>query len=272
MKSNLYSKQGVIPHSPTNNQAVHDKNSIQGKATISTRSKKSLKSHKNGSAKTISQCNKLTQWAYLMQSIEPSSKAINEAFPDYHPMWVVQSQKFNLTAIQFKFMREFMLNISVEQCAAYMRVARSTVTRWESGKTNIPFVAFELLRLVFESAHFRLSHKDWQGWFINQDGRLVSPDRGNLSFSSNELAFIREVHQMKSMYESENKQLRAELLSMRLELAALKNEDGNDAVLDELRAIEAKLSELTTRVTNKKISSIHAKTKPLETTLEVQAA
>lgn len=41
-----------------------------------------------------------TRWAYYVQAIEPKSDAINRAFPDYHPQWVVQSQRLNQTGAQ----------------------------------------------------------------------------------------------------------------------------------------------------------------------------
>lgn len=216
--------------------------------------------------------NQETLWSYFMQAIEPSSKDINEAFPEYHPMWVIQSQRKIPSSERFKYMREYMLNISREQCATYLRVAVSKIQRWETGKAEVPFMAFEILRLVFESAHFKLSSKYWQGWFIDNDGRLVSPDRGDLSFSPHELSFIRETHQIKTMYETENKKLRAEIEPLRTELAALKARYPHDGLLDELKAIEARLSEISERVSPNKVVHISNKTKTTEPLLEVKAA
>lgn len=226
----------------------------------------------NKSKKANPYPNKKAQWAYFMQAIEPMNDAINVAFPEYHPMWVIQSQSKSVSAGYFQHMRKFMLNMTVDQCAAYVRVSSSTVRNWESGKASVPFAVFELLRVVFESAHFRLSNKDWQGWFIDHDGRLVSPDRGSLSFSANELSFIRETHQVKSMYETENKRLRSEIEPLRAEIAELRASIGNDGLLDELKAIESRLAELTSRVSSSKVVSINNRIKSNETSLQVKAA
>lgn len=226
----------------------------------------------NKSKKANPYPNEKAQWSYFMQAIEPKNDAINVAFPEYHPMWVIQSQSKSVSAGYFKHMRKFMLNMTVEQCAAYVRVSSNTVRNWEAGKVTVPFAVFELLRVVFESAHFRLSHKDWQGWFIANDGRLVSPDRGSLSFSAHELSFIRETHQVKSMYETENRQLRAEIEPLRVELAALKAADQYDGLLDELKEIEAKLSEISAKVSPSKVVHIGNKPKTIEPLLEVKAA
>jgi len=215
--------------------------------------------------------NKSTDWSYMMQAIEPSNREINVAFPDYHPMWVIQSQKKTVSGENFKLLREHLLKMTREQCGAYFRVSKATIQNWETGKSKLPFIAFELMRLVFESVHFRLSNKDWQGWFVNNDGRLVSPDRGNLSFSPHELSFVRETHQVKSMYEAENKKLRAEVEPLRAEIAVLKAASGDDGVLDELIAIEAQLADLASRVSKRKVVPI-TKNKSTETSQEVKVA
>ena len=207
-----------------------------------------------------------------MQAIDPSSTEINECFPEYHPMWVIQSQKKSVSSEYFRFMREQWLCMTRKQCAAYLRATVLEIQKWETNKVTVPFMAFELLRLVYESANFRLSNKDWQGWFIDSNGRLVSPKRGSLSFSPDELSFIRETHQVKSMYQEENRQLRAEVEPLRAELAALKASNPHDVLLDELKAIGSNLAEITARVSPNKVVHISNKTKITETLLEVKAA
>lgn len=216
--------------------------------------------------------NQTTLWSYFMQAIEPNSTELNESFPEYHPMWVIQSQRKTVSAVQFRLMREHLLKMTRKQCAAYLRVTIRIVQGWEIGKDAVPFMAFELLRLVSESVNFKLSSKSWQGWFIDTNGRLVSPDRGSLSFSPDELSFIRETHQVKSMYQTENKKLRNEVEPLRAEIAELKAARGNDGLLDELKAIEARLAELSTRVTSNNIVHISNKVKITESLLKVKAA
>lgn len=134
--------------------------------------------------------NEKTRWAYYMQAIEPRCEKINSAWPEYHPLWVQQSQKLIPGAEQFKYMRQYMLDINHEQCAAYLRVSERQIKLWELNKSPVPFMAFELLRLVHESVHFRLSHNDWAGWFIASNGQLVCPDVGNTYFKPEDLSII----------------------------------------------------------------------------------
>ncbi len=187
--------------------------------------------------------NEKTMYAYYMQAIEPNSKAINDAFPEYHPMWLIKSQQKTVSAKHFKYMREVMLGMTREECGAFLRASECTLRNWESGKSPVPFMAFELLRLVYESAHFKMSHSEWQGWFISDDGRLVSPDRGNLSFSPSELSFIRETHTANAIYQAENTRLLQENETLRKEIhkykvvhLSNKNNKTNSIALEEKAA------------------------------------
>lgn len=216
--------------------------------------------------------NKTCQWSYYMQAIEPNSSEINEAFPEYHPMWIIQSQRKTVSAEYFKLMREHILKMSRNECAAYLRVSVSTVRRWEAGSSAVPFVVFELLRVVSESVHFKLSDKSWQGWFIDHNGRLVSPDRGNLSFSPDELSFIRETHQVKAMYQTENGLLREEVESLRKEISELRTTDNDSLLLGELKEIEEKLTELTQKVSSKNVVKIGNRNKIQNPDFEEKAA
>lgn len=224
------------------------------------------------SKKPMAYPNKACQWSYYMQAIEPNSREINEAFPEYHPMWIIQSQRKTVSAEYFKLMREHILKMSRNECAAYLRVSVSTVHRCEAGSSAIPFVVFELLRVVSESVNFKLSDKSWQGWFIDHNGRLVSPDRGNLSFSPDELSFIRETHQVKAMYQTENGILREEVESLRKEISELRVADNDSLLLGELKEIEERLAELTQKVSSKNVVKIGNRNKIQNPDLEEKAA
>jgi DNA-binding transcriptional regulator YiaG len=268
MISEITHLQDAFTSSTDKNALSVGKKLIQPNGKVSTTRKKLLTERKKSPAFP----NKETQWSYFMQAIEPNSIEINVAFPEYHPMWVIQSQKKSVSADYFRFMREKLLSMTIKQCAAYLRVSMSLVKKWEGNQESIPFMAFELLRVVFESANFRLSHKDWRGWFIDQNGRLVSPDRGNLSFSIDELSFIRETHQVKAMYKTENSLLREEVESLRNEISELQVTNNHSLLLGELKEIEERLAELTQKVSNNKVVKIRTKSISQNSVLEGKAA
>jgi DNA-binding transcriptional regulator YiaG len=206
-----------------------------------------------------------TRWSYWMQAIEPNSEAINKAFPDYHPQWVQISQKLTITPAMFKTLRTT-LGMNKEQCAAYLRVAYRTICRWESGAIPVQFAAFELLRVIFESASFKLSHPEWDGWFISEQGRLVSPDVA-CSFDPGELNYF-------SFNKSESAILRNELILMQTRVSEAIGENTQlrkmfvaQGVVDELIAMQNTINELMARVATAKVIPFPtANEQPLEKT------
>lgn len=197
-----------------------------------------------------------SRWAYWMQAIEPASMAINDAFPGYHPQWLQQSQAITISAENFKWMRKA-LGMSQPQCAAYLRVGVSTVRRWESGKQDAPFMAFELLRMVYENAKFKLSHSDWDGWFINNKGALISPNVGGNGYTPAQLDWL-SWQQSDAVVEAKN--LRAEVVRLKSEVDVATEENTRlrqmfvtQGVVDELAAMQDTISELMSRIATAKI-------------------
>lgn len=188
-------------------------------------------------------------WAYWMQAIEPNNSAIDAAFPGYHPLWVQRSQRLTVSGEQFKFFRQYLLGISQKQCAAYLRVTLRIIQAWEQNRVPVPFMAFELLRLVYEGSTFKLSHPDWDGWFIEpKSGKLVSPDRGDLSFSPAELSYVRETYSSKTNLEADNDRLRAEVAALKTELEELRSLINNDGLLDELHLMKDHIAAMLEKV------------------------
>ena len=216
--------------------------------------------------KKISMPNNKTLWSYFMQSIELTNVAFYKAFPEHHPMWVIKSQAKDVDAKNFQYLRLYVLNLTQKQCAAYLRVGTQKISSWESGKTKVPFMVIELLRLLSECQDFKLSNQKWQGWFIDREGRLVSPDRGQLSFAPEELSYIREAYQAKAIYESEITRLRAELKPLNAEVVELRATLAQDSVLTELRVIEAGLAALSAKIKATNVIAL----KPLLTVQSVE--
>jgi len=193
-----------------------------------------------------------TLWAYHMQAIEPMSEAINKAFPGYHPQWLQLSQQLSIGAENFKILRQS-LGMTVAQCAAYLRVTCIKITRWESGKTPVPFAEFEVLRLVSESVRLKLTHPDWDGWFINDYGVLHSPIIGGDGFTPEQLAWS-------TMTRSEAALLRNEVAKLQRKLEAAIDENTNlrqmyldNGVTDEVAAMQEKVNSLMARINTARV-------------------
>jgi hypothetical protein len=194
-----------------------------------------------------------TRWSYWMQAIEPASKAIDRAFPGYHPLWVQRSQRIDITAGSLIYMRQILLCLSQVKTAAYLRVSVKTLSAWESGLEAIPFMAFELLRLVYESTAFRLSHAQWDGWFIGEDGCFVSPDVGSLAIQPHNFTALQSVHGERDALKVENQKLREAIASKTEENNRLRELFVNQGVVDEIASIRDRIGELFGQINTARI-------------------
>lgn len=198
-----------------------------------------------------------TIWAYHMQAIEPRDLKIIQAFPDYHPMWLIQSQEMPVTGARFKYMRETLLGMSVNECAAYLRLDRVTVYRYERDGARIPFSAFELLRVLYESPQFKMSHQSWDGWYISKDGKLVSPDVGNLAFTPNDLSTVRHAHAYNRTLRHEVEKLTRELQLANEKLERFEQSQIEAEILDELVELEQSLSAIRSKIGKSKVIALN---------------
>ena len=186
-----------------------------------------------------------TRRAYWMQAIEPISAELNKAFPGYHPQWVQMSQRFDISPEMFASFREA-LYMTREQCAAFLRIGVSTLRRWENGHGSIPFIAFELLRVIRESVSFKMSHPEWDGWFISRNGLLVSPDLGGkqAEFTPGRLNWLSVNSSEAALLRNEVAQLKEELSAAIAENTRLRQLFLNNGVMDELASMQDKINDL----------------------------
>jgi DNA-binding transcriptional regulator YiaG len=211
--------------------------------------------------KALSYPSEKTQWAYWMQTIEPTSHAINQAFPGYHPLWLQQSQRMVISPASFLYLRRDLLNLNPCQTAAYLRVSRSTINAWEKGRNAIPFMAFELLRLVYESISNRLSHAQWDGWFIGKDGCFVSPDLGKLEVRPSDFSALIYTQAERDAVRNENRELRAAILAKSEENTRLRDLFVNQGVVDEIAHIRDRIGELFGQINTARIFQIRPTSK-----------
>lgn len=193
-----------------------------------------------------------TRWAYWMQAIEPTSEAINKAFPDYHPQWVQMSQRFTIKPESFVAMRKS-LGLSCEQCAAYLRAGLSTLRKWEHGHTPVPFMAFELLRLISESVRFKMAHPDWDGWFVSENGALTSPDYGRNGFTPDQLNWLSFQRGEAEPLRKDVAMLQSQLDAAIAENTALREMFLDNGVTDEVAAMQDKINALMTRINTARV-------------------
>lgn len=206
-----------------------------------------------------------TRWAYFMQAIEPKSDALLHAFPEYHPQWVCMSQAISIGGENFRMMR-CGLGMTQAQCGAYLRVSERTVRAWENGRRPVPFAEFELLRVVRDSVFARLSHKDWDGWFIGGDGKLVSPDYGRAGFTPQQLNLLSfqqgEAIVRANALQKEAAQLRGTLNDALAQNHQLRELFLSQGVVDELYSMQDRLEGLVKQIATAHVIPFPAKQEP----------
>jgi DNA-binding transcriptional regulator YiaG len=210
-------------------------------------SHKSIKAAKRPTALT-----KRSEWAAWMHGADPewlaSDKAqeLARAFPQGLPQWLVKSRPWRpVTGKAFAMIRKHVLRLDVRQCAAYFEVSQAQVRRWESGEDALPIAAFEALRLQTETEFARLSHKVWDGWYIDEkSAELVSPDRGRLSLTPGDLNGVPGMLAERSILRALAADQERRLGELEAENAALRAGQKVRQVADELAEMHARIGDL----------------------------
>lgn len=140
-----------------------------------------------------------------------------------------------------------------EQCAAYLRVSVNTIFRWEDDKAKVPFVCFELLRVVSETVRFKMSHPSWDGWFINYHGVLHSPDIGGKGFTPEQLILATMTRSEAALLRNDVKKLQSQLDAAIAENTALREMFLDNGVTDEVASMQEKINALMARINTARV-------------------
>jgi len=195
---------------------------------------------------------KRSDWAACMNGADPewlhSRDAIElaQVFDGHFPGWLVESEPWRqVTGARFRFLRTQMLGLSTEQCAAFLGVHRATICRWEAESQETPKAAFEALRLLSKSSDQRLSHKHWDGWFINrQTGELVSPDVGRLAVKPEEINGLPGLYNRLSHLMLHVGNLESQVEALVAENAALRTGEKSRQLAVELEAMQERIANI----------------------------
>lgn len=201
---------------------------------------------------SVQSSSKRSDWAACMNGADPEwlhsrqAMGIAQVFDGYFPAWYIESEPWRpVTGGRFKFHRTNSLGLTTEQCAAYLRVHRSTIGRWENGSDEVPYAAFEALRLLSLTAGQRLSHKHWDGWFINrQTGELVSPNIGRLAVKPEEINGLPALYNRLSILLHHVEKLEGQVDVLETENVSLRSNDKSRQIAAELENMQERIADL----------------------------
>lgn len=193
---------------------------------------------------------KRSDWAAHMNGADVEwlhsreAKDLAIVFDGHFPAWLIESEPWRkASGVGFRTLRRMVLGISTEQCAAYLGIHRSTICRWESGEVEMPKAAYEVLRLLSRSACQRLSHKHWDGWFINrQTGELVSPDVGRLAVKPEEINGLPGLYNRLSHLMLHVANLESQVEALVTENTELRSGDKSRQLAAELEAMQERIA------------------------------
>ena len=191
-------------------------------------------------------------WAAYMNAVDldwmngEDATKLAAKFGGRLPMWFLESQPWRtISGEAFKSFRRRIANLSLAQTAAYLRVSQRELRAWESGVKPVPFASYEALRLCSQNAQYRLSHKHWDGWFIQrQTGQLISPDIGRLAVTPAEINGIPLLHNRLSILQAEIEQQRMQIAELQAENITLRSAATSRQVALELEAMQARIAGL----------------------------
>lgn len=197
----------------------------------------------------IPSSSKRSDWAACMNGADPEwlhsrqAKEIAQAFDGHFPAWFIESEPWRpVTGSRFKFLRTTMLGLTTEQCATYLRIHRTTINRWENESADVPYAAIEALRLLSLTATQRLSHKHWDGWFINrQTGELICPDIGRLAVKPEEIKGLPGLYKRLSILMLHVAKLEEQVGSLIAENTTLRSGDKSRQLAAELEAMQERI-------------------------------
>lgn len=112
----------------------------------------------------------------------------------------------------------------------------------------MPFACFELLRVIRESVQFKMTHPEWDGWFLTEKGVLVSPDVGGNGFTPQQLVWSTMTRNEAALLRNEVAQLKEELSTAIAENTALRQMFLSNGVLKELAFMQDKINGLMDRI------------------------
>lgn len=195
---------------------------------------------------------KRSDWAACMNGAEPEwlhsrqAKGLAQVFDGYFPAWLIESAPWrSVDGARFKHFRTVQLGLTVEQCAAYLRIHRSTISRWESDAAEVTYSAFEALRLLAQVASQCISHKAWEGWFINrQTGELVCPDHGRLAVKPEEIKTLPLLYNQLSIFRDAVEKQDERIAELEAENITLRNSSNSRLVAAELEAMRERITGL----------------------------
>ncbi|MDK9725841.1 MAG: hypothetical protein OEL88_13265 [Sterolibacteriaceae bacterium MAG5] len=172
----------------------------------------------------------------------------NAKWAGFRPDWLRDAEKpVRVAPVNFEHLRRHVLSMTLEQCAAFLRVGAANVAAWEAGLEAIPYAAYLALRMAGELQYLPHSIKEWADFKIIGSGpdvgKLLDTRTGEM-FSPGEIVTIRYAYAQASSVLAENHRLKQQMKAMQDEVERLRTLRQIDGVTRELEGMQEKIGAL----------------------------
>lgn len=189
---------------------------------------------------------------YLAHDFDKRVNPENPRWAGYRPRWLREAeQPVTIVPLAFKQYRAYVLCMSIQQCAAFLRVKASDINKWEAGTALIPYAAYIALRLVADIEYLPHQVKAWADWWIIPDGvhvGMLMNRRTGAMYSESEIAALWITEQIdakaKRRAEKQNAELREQVATLTTENTRLRQLFNAQGVTQELRQMQERMAAL----------------------------
>lgn len=182
---------------------------------------------------------------------KPFNRRINAKNPEwafFRPRWMLEAEKtVRIAPANFEHYRAHVHCMSVEQCAAFLRVEAGDIVKWEAGLEAIPYTAYLALRMAADLQYLPHQVKEWATWRIIDAGpdvgKLYDSSTGEM-FAPGEISTIRYAYAQASTILTENARLKEQIAGLQAEAERLRSLRQIDGIAGELTAMQERMRAL----------------------------
>jgi DNA-binding XRE family transcriptional regulator len=196
-----------------------------------------------------------TIWGYPAAKFPPRAKPAGKGkdapffgMPSWY-QWAMSQQ--SVTPAEFAHWRRYVVNLTLDECAALFRVNRKTIENWERGKSSVPFAVWYVMHCHIQKPAVWLSRCGFTDLYVEyHDGKayLCSAEYPDIRFTHGQLVYYAQAMGHLDSVEAESERAKARIAELVAENTDLRRMFKGHHVKTQLEAMQAQIGELLSRL------------------------